>query len=293
MTGPKVEAVSVTRLGWGESACWDDNSQRTYFVDCIGREVGAYDLRIGGETSRIAVASLPTALYLTTETDRLLVQLDDGLHAIAVGSIGTSLVVPAPSSGHRFNDGIVERSGCILTGSLIFGASSAVSSGSYWRYSPTAGWRKLHEGKGNTNGPCISPDGAHLYIADSGAGLIYRFSYGPSGELGDEVVFADVRHLGGIPDGATIDADGCLWTTIFGGSCIAQFTPAGRLERIVDVPASHPTSVTFAGRQLDELWVTTIGAREFGVEPKGSLSGALLRIEGLGACGLARSRCPF
>jgi L-arabinonolactonase len=147
--------------------------------------------------------------------------------------------------------------------------------------------------KGNTNGPCVSADGRCLYVADSTACLIYRFDYSSAGALGAETVFADTRSLGGQPDGAPLDADGCLWSAIVGGSCIAQFSPDGALLRVVDLPTSHPTSVAFGGPDLDILCVTTIGARVLDVEPTGELAGALLAIEGLAGRGLPSARCPF
>jgi sugar lactone lactonase YvrE len=62
---------------------------------------------------------------------------------------------------------------------------------------------------------------------------------------------------------------------------------------VVHIPASHPTSVAFGDQDLENLYVTTIGANLFGIEPKGELSGALLKIEGLGSRGVVSSRYRF
>jgi L-arabinonolactonase len=289
----RIGAVANVRSGWGESARWDDAMQRLYFVDCVAREFAWFDGASPGRVGRVALPFLPTAVYLTTDVDRVLVQLDDGLYAVTPSSGKSSLAIAMPRDEVRFNDGAADSTGAIVTGSLLFLPPGAPAAGRYWRYSPAAGWTLLHEGKGNTNGPCVSPDGRLLYVADTTASLIYRFDYEPSGELSGETVFADTRPLGGPPDGAALDTEGCYWSAIVGGSCIAQFAPDGAVKRVVNLPASHPTDVAFGGRNLDVLYVTTIGAHVLGIEPTGELAGALLTIEGLGSQGLASTRCPF
>ena len=293
MSDIQIDAIGDVRLGWGESARWDETMQRLYFVDCVAREFAWWDAAAPGLVNRVALATLPTAVYLTTDPDRVLVQLDDGLHAVIPSRGVASLAIANPPDEARFNDGVTDPAGAIVTGTLLFGVPGMPATGRYWRYAPPTGWTRLHEGKGNTNGPCVSADGRRLYIADTTACLIHRFDYQPSGALGDETVFADTRSLGGQPDGATLDAEGCLWSAIVGGSSLARYAPDGALKRVVNLPASHPTSVAFGGPNLDVLYVTTIGAAVLGIEPTGALSGAVLTVQGLGVKGVASARCPF
>lgn len=286
-----VGRIADVELGWGESARWDDAAQRLYFVDCAKREFAWAEGEMARGVERLTLPSLPTAVYLTANTDRVLVQLDDGLHAVSPSRKDSEPAIAAPAMLGRFNDGVTDPFGAIVTGSLLLGAVQPA--GSYWRYSGEHGWQKLLEGKGNTNGPCVSPNGEYLYIADTTAGVIYRFAYSQSGRLGKEEVFADTRPLGGMPDGATLDSEGCLWSAIVGGGRVAQFAVDGTVKRVVDIPASHPTSVAFGGPDLDVLYVTTIGNSFPGIEATGALKGALLKIEGLGRRGLAANRCSF
>lgn len=285
----QISAVANVQLAWGESACWDELQRRLYFVDCVSRQLIWFDPATEAIV-HMSLPSLPTALYLNSTSNRILVQLDDGIGTVAPD--GRQLVIDHPPGELRFNDGICDSAGAIITGTLLFGvADKDAQSGSYWRWCMDIGWQKIHQGQGNTNGPCFSPDGKLLYVADSTAGLIHRFDYSTRGGLDGQIIFADTRPLGGVPDGATVDAEGYLWTTVCGGARLARYAPSGSLDRVVELPSSHPTSITFGGEGLHTAYITTIGTNILGIQPTGAMSGALLRVEGLGVQGLPRSRC--
>jgi sugar lactone lactonase YvrE len=76
----------------------------------------------------------------------------------------------------------------------------------------------------------------------------------------------------GAPDGLAFDAEGCVWVAIYGGGRVDRFTPAGKLDRSLEVPARQVTSLCFAGSDLRELVVVTADNSR---EP--SLRGCVLR----------------
>jgi sugar lactone lactonase YvrE len=78
----------------------------------------------------------------------------------------------------------------------------------------------------------------------------------PEGTLGTSRIFAQTP-AGAFPDGAAIDADGCLWSAHWGAGCVVRYTPEGWIDRTLAVAASRPTCVCFAGPDLDVLCVTT------------------------------------
>ena len=55
-----------------------------------------------------------------------------------------------------------------------------------------------------------------------------------------------------------MDAEGFIWNCrVVGGSCLVRFSPDGRIDRVVDLPCSWPTSCAFGGEGLDTLYVTS------------------------------------
>ena len=57
----------------------------------------------------------------------------------------------------------------------------------------------------------------------------------------------------GAPDGLAVDEEGCVWVAMVGGGRIDLFTPDGRTERSVEVPAVGVTSLCFAGSDRRDL----------------------------------------
>jgi sugar lactone lactonase YvrE len=108
------------------------------------------------------------------------------------------------------------------------------------------------------NGIAWSLDGKTMYLADTRRGFIYAFEYDVlRGELGARRVFADLGSLPGGPDGATVDCEDHLWSALWDGGCLVRFDPQGRMERVVRLPVSKPTSCTFGGDNWRDLYVTT------------------------------------
>jgi sugar lactone lactonase YvrE len=108
------------------------------------------------------------------------------------------------------------------------------------------------------NGVAWSPDGATMYFADSHVHTIFAYDYDlDTGAIGKRRVFVDARGRAGVPDGASVDAEGFLWSAMFDGSCLARYAPDGRLDRTVPVPVSRPTACAFGGPDLRTMYVTT------------------------------------
>jgi len=112
-----------------------------------------------------------------------------------------------------------------------------------------------------------SPDGGTMYFADSPHHKIWAFDYdADAGRFSNERLFAAPHP--GFPDGSCVDADGCLWNAEWGASRVVRYTPAGKVDRVVEVPATNPTCCAFGGSELGTLYITSAkGAGLFAVRP--------------------------
>jgi len=67
---------------------------------------------------------------------------------------------------------------------------------------------ELADDIGFTNGPCFSPDGCVLYLADSLKRTVGAYDYDPDGPLRNKRLFAKTHAFDSGPDGATVDSLG-------------------------------------------------------------------------------------
>jgi len=101
-----------------------------------------------------------------------------------------------------------------------------------------------------------------------------------TGAVADRRVFVRVDPADGLPDGLTLDAEGCVWLCLYGGGAIRRYDPDGALMTTVHLPVPHVTSAAFGGPDLSTLFVTTsrhkLDEAERAAQP---LAGALFVVD--------------
>jgi len=255
VTTAAVKRVGNFELRWGESLRWDERRNRLYFVDCMAQKLHWLD---GGAPPlhTMQLRNVPTGVVLT-EGPEVVVCLDEGLTVVDPDSGRLELLARYPDGLHgRANDAGGDGAGNLVTGTL----NIAPGPGSLWCFSATTGWRQLDDNTGNTNGPVVVDFGGDetLVVGDTIAGLVYAYPFDSSaGSVGARRVLADYSTLGGAPDGATVAADGTIWSCVFRAGKLARLTSEG-IDTVVDVPTPYPSDVTFGGPSLDDLYLTSI-----------------------------------
>ena len=289
--GVRMEVLVDVKPRLGEGPLWDVEEERLYFVDSLGDRL--FHCRADGRELRTHELPGHIGALALREGGGALLALADGFHLYDFDARRSEpLVDPEPDlPGNRLNDGKVDRQGRFVCGSMDTGEEAP--SGRLWSLGAEHRPRLLDEGIICSNGPCFSPDGATLYFADSFRGVIYAYDYDTAtGGVSNrrEFVRPDVRP-GGAPDGATVDAEGCLWTALVFDGRICRYTPDGALERVIEMPVVKTTSVAFGGPALDTLFVTSMAHPPLPKYPgDGPLRGALFALSGLGVRGLPERR---
>jgi sugar lactone lactonase YvrE len=179
------------------------------------------------------------------------------IHISEDGSV-TELAQPEAESGveTRMNDGTCDPQGRFWAGSMAY--DETPEAGSLYRVALDGSIDSVLDGVTISNGLGWSSDGATMYITDTGKGRIDAFDYdGSTGAIGNPREFLADLDRPGAPDGLTVDADGCIWTALWGGGAVLRLDPGGRLIGEVDMPVSQPTSCCFGGPDLATLFVSS------------------------------------
>lgn len=159
----------------------------------------------------------------------------------------------AENPAAMLNDGAVDRHGRFWAGSKADGYK-----GSLYRLDPDRTLHKMDTGFDISNGIGWSPDNKTMYFTDSTPAIIYAYDYdAETGSIANRRVFVDSSDRPGVPDGLTVDQAGFVWSARWGGSCIDRYSPDGRLDQQIQIPALCPSSVAFGGDDLRDLYVTS------------------------------------
>lgn len=249
------QRASTTTEVLGESPAWCARTKRLWWVDVRAPAVLCLDTA-SGTTRTWPMPEVIGGLVLAVDGS-LVLALASGLYRFdpATGLRSLYLAPEAPDAGNRLNDTKCDRQGRLWTGSMRdFGAAIT---GSLYRVSHGRASALLHD-IAIPNGPCWSPDDRTFYFADTPRGRIDAYAFdAASGELGPARTFLYHDVVPGRPDGATVDAEGFLWSARYGGGGLARIDPDGKVERFVTLPVSQVSSCAFGGDDLDVLYVTT------------------------------------
>ncbi len=285
-----IDLLVDVKTTLGEGPLWDVEEQRLYWIDSFdgrvfrctadGREVRAWDVpqKIGSMCLRRSGGAV--------------VSLARGFHFLDFRSGDVELIHdPEPDRpDNRLNDGKVDRQGRFLAGSMD--TQEAGPNGALYRLDPDLTVTKLEGGIVVSNGPCWSPDGRIFYFTDTWSGQISAYDYDTAtGGIANKRLFTRMTHAEAGFDGATVDAEGGVWSAHVYVGKLVRYTPDGKVERVIDMPVKKVTSVMFGGPDMDVLYVTSMAKPPLPRFPgDGQLRGALFAITGLGVRGLPEAR---
>ena len=262
MTTPVPEHILQVGNTLGECVLWHSRHNTLWWTDIQASRLHCYDWTTGALQTLDAPERIASFGFVAA-SDSLITAFASGIALYDPRQRRVNwLARPASSDpGVRFNDGRVDRCGRFWAGTMVEDNPLAAARGCLYSVQGSgqgAGEERCHiHGIRISNGLCFSPDGTHLYFADSPTRIISAYDLiEPEGVLGTRRTLAQTPE-GSSPDGATVDVDGCIWTALWGAGCVVRYTPDGRLDRTLPVPASQPSCVCFAGPNLDILCVTS------------------------------------
>jgi len=234
---------------------WSAQDNTLYWVDIRGKTLHALSLTDASTKSW----TMPDLL------DWIVLREKGGFLAAILRTIYTLTLDPftltplftieADKTENRLNDAKVDAKGRLWTGTMHMPFTKKIAA--LYRIDPDLSVHLMDAPYICTNGPAFSRDGKRMYHNETGERIIYAFDLAEDGSLSGKHIFARFSEHAGLPDGLRIDADDGLWVAHYGGGRISRYTPDGKLDFDISVPAKQVTSLTFAGPNLDRLFVTT------------------------------------
>lgn len=281
--------VDISRIGeiaakLGEGPVWNADDQRLYWADIEGKKIHRTDPATGTSESR-DLPGRPGSFVFTQTPGRLLVAMETSLEWFDWETSTTKRFVEVePDSSNRLNDGRCDHGGRYVVGTMNPDPSLNRFDGALYSIDATGAVDMLEQNVGIPNSTVFDHERGLMYWADTFRSTIWRWDYDlETGHRSNKMVFFDYsahRDVAGVPDGACLDVDGCLWSASVTGWALTRITPDGTVDRRIDLPVSMPTMPAFGGSDLSTLFVTSLqGGPKDEARSKGVPAGALVALD--------------
>ncbi len=260
----KIEIAVDAGNQVGESPIWDADEQALYWVDIIGKTINRFD-PFTSVCKSWATKDFPTAIALLQRGGGAILAEAIGVSLFDFNNQPTPFATPDTMVGNRLNEGKCDPRGRFWVGSMQTnlnpdgsGKDITAHTGALFRVDPDGSNHRFSEHEfGIANTMAWSPDERFFYFGDTLRNVLFRYDYdADDGRVSNPSVFLERDDLGA-PDGSCIDHDGCVWNARFGASILIRITPAGVIDRKVELPVTNPTSCTFGGADGRTLFVTS------------------------------------
>ncbi|MEC5198238.1 sugar lactone lactonase YvrE [Arthrobacter sp. PL16] len=281
----KAEQISDVCTFHGEGPYWDPRRGELLLVDMMEGDVlvrhedGTFD-RHDVHPRLAGVIRGRTSGGYVIGVERGFLFSDDAFTDLVRGPLAFS------DPAVRMNDGGCDTAGRFLCGSMGWGGG--FGAGALYSLDQDHAVSTVLEGLTVSNGLHFSPDGGTAFLSDTPTGRIDALGYDvEAGCFTDRRTFAVVESALGMPDGMAIDAEGGIWTALYGGGAVARYDAAGKLSEHIPLPVTNVTACAFGGRDLSTLFITTTQENiPEGSEPQ---AGALFSLD----AGVAGAALPM
>ena len=149
-----------------------------------------------------------------------------------------------------YNDGTISKN------KLWIGLSHIKESKNlgYFGYLQNKNFVTIDKGFKVSNGPAIDEKKGYLYFSDSSKSCIYQYNLK---NLKKKTLIKFKRNQG-FPDGITLDNKNGLWVAHWAGGQVSRINlNSKKIDFNIKLPALNVTSVTFVGKKLNHLFITT------------------------------------
>lgn len=254
-----MNTIHKNRLHLGEGPIWDERTQQLFYVDILNKQLYVWTYAHDNQQC-YSFQEYISCVALTSNTNIIWIALESGVYSFDLTSQQMYFICqPEEKQNYRYNDGRVD-----FFGNWLIGSMNNINNGPEATLLPDAKLYQVHQSGKHVgtllDDVCISNGIAfqdqYLYYIDSKHNTIRKFQYN-----GKNIIF--IKELFVLSDGTTLDGmtisqSNKLYIANWGGSQILVFDLLQ--EKIVDgiaVPALNPTSCTFGGPTMNELFITT------------------------------------
>lgn len=239
----------------GEGPTYNKNLNRIYWVDIDGQKYHFINLSDVNKVNTINVNG-PISSIVSTNNVYMAATISHDFYILDdTGNLKKLTSINDRNPDTRFNDGKVDPFGAYVAGTMDKSKKNKIAA--LYRYDGNKIIKILDKLK-ISNGLAWDTDRCIFYHIDTPERKVKAYLYDTKMNLKYLEIAIDFKQELGNPDGMTIDSEGHLWIAHYGGSNVSVWNPLNH-KKITNIkfPAANITSCTFAGDNLNCLFVTS------------------------------------
>ncbi|MQQ09594.1 SMP-30/gluconolactonase/LRE family protein [Epibacterium sp. SM1979] len=259
---PAVEIFDDRGCTLGEGPLWHPERQQLFWFDIVNNRL----LSRGGDQALTWQFDRNVSAAGWIDHDHLLIASETGLSRFNLETQAEEMLceIEADNPLTRSNDGRADPWGGFWMGTMSKAGDMGQGTLYRWRPGPDGGTLRVLETDLSTpNAICFDKQRACAYWADTKTRIIWRQPVDPETgwPQGEKSVFVNLLATAESPehkpDGAVVDADGCLWSAQWGSARVARYSPEGTFLDAIALPTGHTSCPAFGGPDMSTLFVTT------------------------------------
>lgn len=254
----KAVSIVSSQCSLGEGPIWDDQRQKIFWVDILGKAVHSADENGDGHKV-FQTPDYVSNIFLTEGGDELILCLPDAFYLWnpEKNTLKKWVELPEYDPEIRTNDGFCDIHGNLWIGTMAL--SELPNLGKLYMLDNDNQWHLMLDKTSISNGIRCAPDGRTYYYIDTPTQLIRKFEFDPAAKTWE--FQKNVAHISpemGHPDGMSMDSEGGLWISLWNGYGVYHLDPdTGKVEKRIDVAAPQVSANIFGGKNMDQLLITT------------------------------------
>ena len=252
-----IKIICNERLLCGEGPVWVPQYQKLYWTDSNGTNIRCYN---ANDESWQVINDVINASSLALHADGGLIfgSKTGFYHLDKNGNIDSIAQVCDEEHISNINDLIADSLGRVYGGQECFDPEHKYETGYLYKINLDRSVSIIEEGLHLSNGMGFSPDLKSFYLVDTITRTIYLYDFNlTSGTVANKKIFTILDKNEGLPDGLTVDSEGYVWVARFLGNGLSRYDPDGKIERKIELPFAQPTSLTFGGKNYNQIFVTS------------------------------------
>lgn len=252
------DVIDDAMLRCGECPMWDHRSGIFYWSDMLAGKIFSYDPKT--EEKKVVCEGKNVSGFTMNEGGGFVCATHQGLYLWDEKRGWTEIATEFAGQALHSNDASADAKGRFIFGTTFYDQTVGdnFERGRLYSVDQNARISIIDDGWGLSNGIAFSPDNKIMYVVDTYERVVYAYNYNlETGKAANKRVVVRIPDNEGIPDGMTVDAEGCLWVAQWYGYCVARYSPEGEVLLKLHVPSGQTSSVMFGGEDLKDIYVTT------------------------------------